>query len=332
MTILSASDWEYFLAQYPEVHLLQTRAWGDFKGKFGWTPVRVSCDTAGAQILFRQLPIGLVMAYIPRGPVGQNWPALWPEIDALCKKHRAFFLRVEPDIWQPVQPDLISRILPGFYPGIQTIQPPRTILIDLSGNEAQILARMKQKTRYNIHLAKKKGVVVRPSNDLSTFHQLMLETGSRDGFSVHSLEYYQQAYQYFNPHDGCELFQAEFDGQPLAALMVFKCGKRAWYLHGASTDAERSRMPTYLLQWESMRWAHSHGCTEYDLWGVPDEEEEVLEAQFAGKSEGLWGVYRFKRGFGGQIKRTIGVWDRAYNPILYKLYQYWLNFRKSQEE
>lgn len=88
-------------------------------------------------------------------------------------------------------------------------------------------------------------------------------------------------------------------------------------------------MPTYLIQWEAMMWAKARGCTEYDLWGVPDEEEEVLEAQFTDRSDGLWGVYRFKRGFGGQVRRSAGAYDKVYRPFLYRAYQVWIARRKT---
>jgi lipid II:glycine glycyltransferase (peptidoglycan interpeptide bridge formation enzyme) len=102
--------------------------------------------------------------------------------------------------------------------------------------------------------------------------------------------------------------------------MAFARGRRAWYVYGASNDQERNRMPTYLLQWEAIRWAKSHGCTGYDLWGVPDEDEAKLEAEFESRHDGLWGVYRFKRGFGGKLKRAAQALDRVYNLLLYKLY------------
>jgi Uncharacterized protein involved in methicillin resistance len=89
-----------------------------------------------------------------------------------------------------------------------------------------------------------------------------------------------------------------------SSVPVFARGRRAWYVYGASNDQERNRMPTYLLQWEAMRWARARGAEEYDLWGVPDADEETLEAHFTERSDGLWGVYRFKRGFGGQVKRA----------------------------
>lgn len=81
-------------------------------------------------------------------------------------------------------------------------------------------------------------------------------------------------------------------------------------------------MPAYLLQWEAIRWAKAHGCTEYDLWGVPDVDEGKLETYFSERSDGLWGVYRFKRGFGGELRRAAGPWDRIYQPLLYQLYSW----------
>ena len=89
-------------------------------------------------------------------------------------------------------------------------------------------------------------------------------------------------------------------------------------------------MPTYLVQWEAMRWARAQGCSEYDLWGVPDEDLETLEADFTTRQDGLWGVYRFKRGFGGTLKRATATWDRIYNPLLYAGYQWMIN-RRSED-
>ncbi len=190
---------------------------------------------------------------------------------------------------------------------------------------------MKQKTRYNIRLAQKKGIVVSTSADLDTFHRLMRDTGQRDRFPVHSQAYYQAAYEIFHPIGQCELFQAEFEGLPIACLMAFARGSRAWYFYGASADVHRDLMPAYLLQWEAMRWARARGCRIYDLWGVPDHEYEVLESQFSNRSGGLWGVYRFKRGFGGRLRRAVGPWDRVYLPLFYNFYRIWTLIRSSQE-
>ncbi len=327
MTELSISHWEAFFSGHAEAHLLQSAAWADLKAGFGWRARRVACGQAGAQVLFRRIGLGLSAAYIPKGPIGQDWAVLWPEVDALCRREGAVFLKVEPDVWQPAPADFAPRCLPGFSPAAQTVQPPRSILVSLEGGDEAILGRMKQKTRYNIHLAEKKGVSVRPCTDVAIFHELMQVTGRRDGFGVHNLEYFRRAFDAFSQDGRCAILLAEYASQPLASLMVFRQGIRAWYFYGASNDLERNRMPAYLLQWEAMRWAVQNGCREYDLWGIPDADEATLEAQFTERSDGLWGVYRFKRGFGGEVRRSVGAWDRVYQPALYRLYQWWLRRR-----
>lgn len=328
MTIVSLTDWNQFIAHHPNAHLLQMGGWGELKKDFGWKPVRFILDSeTGAQILFRRLPLGLTLGYMPK-PVFSNQLSVisdqfWREIDSVCKKNHAVFLKIEPDLWEDTT--TINQLPITNYQlriSPHNIQPPRTIVISLKEDEEQILARMKPKCRYNIRLAEKKGVTIRTWDDLPAFHEMMTVTGGRTNFGVHTLEYYQRAYELFHPKGTCELLVAEYEDTPLAALMVFAnaFGKRAWYVYGASNDQERNRMPTYLLQWEAIRWAKARGCEEYDLWGVPDEKEETLETNFEKHHDGLWGVYRFKRGFGGEIKRASQALDKIYMPLLYKLY------------
>jgi lipid II:glycine glycyltransferase (peptidoglycan interpeptide bridge formation enzyme) len=352
MPIVSLSEWNQFIASHPNTHLLQTGEWGELKSEFGWKPIRLIEGNVGAQILFRRLPFGLTVGYIPKGPVcksalSADSATFWRQIDTVCKKNRAVFCKFELDAWDTdevklaspehlLPPDLVMPPLSllvgalfkyGWRMSQRNIQPPRTMVIDLKGSDEDILLRMKQKTRYNIRLAEKKGVTVRAWDDLESFHKMMLVTGGRDRFGVHSLAYYKRAYQLFSP-GMCRLLVAEYDGKPLASIMVFARDHRAWYVYGASTDEERNRMPTYLLQWEAIQWAKTRGCVEYDLWGVPDENEEILEANFESRHDGLWGVYRFKRGFGGQLKRAVQAMDKVYNPLLYWAY---LKFIGSRE-
>jgi lipid II:glycine glycyltransferase (peptidoglycan interpeptide bridge formation enzyme) len=333
----SLAEWKEFLAAHPEAHLLQTGEWGELKSAFGWEAVRVISGDCGAQILFRKLPLGFALGYMPKGPIISHQSSeisdqFWAEVDENCRTRRAIFLKIEPDEWDD-SPLLPAPPLGGLGapqgcfakgPGVRSsphnIQPLRTIIVDLNGSEEEILARMKQKTRYNIRLAEKKGVTVRAWEDVAAFHRMVLATGERDVFGVHSLEYYRRAYELFHKAGMCELLVAEYEGRSLAALMVFARGKRAWYFYGASNDEARNLMPTYLLQWDAMRWAKARGCEEYDLWGVPDENEATLEANFETRRDGLWGVYRFKRGFGGELRRAAGALDRVYNLPYYRLY------------
>jgi lipid II:glycine glycyltransferase (peptidoglycan interpeptide bridge formation enzyme) len=193
---------------------------------------------------------------------------------------------------------------------------------------------MKQKTRYNIRLAEKKEIHIVPSTNIEKFHEMMVVTGKRDGISAHAQAYYQRAYDLFHAEGKCELFFANYEDKPIASIMVFAQEKMAWYMYGASTEVERNRMPTYLLQWEAIRWAKAKGCEWYDLWGIPDMDEEELESSFTRKQshEGLWGVYRFKRGFGGKVMRSSGAWDRIYFPVIYRIYSQISKLRGRQED
>lgn len=314
-------QWDEFLQAHPQSHLLQTSAWGELKSRFGWTIEHVVEGNAGAQVLFRPLPILGSIAYIPKGPIGAWLPDLLPALDRSCSRRGAFVLKIEPDgADEDAQGSELAAA--GFRRGSHTVQPRRTIIVDLRGEADDLLACMNQKTRYNIRLAHRKGVTVRPWDDLDAFSRMMSETAERDQFGAHTVDYYKAAYKLFHTGGACELLVAEAEGTPLASMMVFAHGDRSWYLYGASTSRMRNRMPTYALQWEAMRWAKARGCKTYDLWGVPDEGSEKLEAEFPNRSDGLWGVYRFKRGFGGELARSIGTWDRPYRALPYQAYRF----------
>jgi peptidoglycan pentaglycine glycine transferase (the first glycine) len=324
-------------------HILQSSTWAALKSQFGWSADRICVlrdneIVAGASILFRSLPMRLgTLAYIPKGPiVDLNDRAITNELlsafDRLMKRHRSILLKIEPD--DNDSGSLKSRLADlGFQVSPQTIQPPRTITIDISRSEEEILAAMHQKTRYNIRLSAKKDVIVRESteSDLPAFNALMQATADRDQFEVHSAEYYSAAFRSFVPDGRAKLFLATYQGAVIAGIFVFMLRNRAWYFYGASGDVERERMPNHALQWAAIQWAKSRGCTEYDLWGVPDEDEATLEDQYLNRSDGLWGVYRFKRGFGGNLIRFAGSFDRVYDRLLYRAYELYLKSRGRTE-
>lgn len=327
MARISSHEWEDFLRNSPNSHILQTPAWGELKSKFGWTPDWLVEGDLGAQILFQKLPLGFQVAYIPRGPVSSSGPVIghpdWEPflegLDVYCRERQVVFLKIEPDFWERDVTKGAAPV-PGCRLSSHSIQPPRTIEISLVGSEEEILSRMKSKTRYNIRLAMKKGVSVREITSVEAFYDLLQRTSDRAEFGIHTHEYYQEAFQIFHPRMACALFLAEYEGIPLASIMVFQRGERSWYFYGASSNEYRQLMPTYLIQWEAMRWAKKRGSETYDLWGVPDQDQETLEGAFMDRNDGLWGVYRFKRGFGGQVRRASGPWDRVYKPALYSFY------------
>jgi lipid II:glycine glycyltransferase (peptidoglycan interpeptide bridge formation enzyme) len=332
------AEWDAFVANHPHGSILQTTNWARLKNRFGWTSHRVWMRregklVAGAQILYRSAAMGLLkMAYIPHGPLvdwddDEQVTILLNQIDQSVYERGAGILKMEPLLWQTEAMTTKWAAIcqqHNLRPNTDTIQPPNTVLIDLRPSAPEILAAMKQKTRYNIRLAAKKGVSVRQGSleDIPAFNKLMHVTGERDQFGVHAPIYYHAAYEIFSPTNQVALFLAEYEERPLAGVMVFAVGQTAAYLYGASSNEERQRMPTYAAQWAAMEWAKAQGCHWYDLWGVPDAPQDELEANFTQRHDGLWGVYRFKRGFGGQIRRTIGATDHVYNNFVYKLYQW----------
>jgi peptidoglycan pentaglycine glycine transferase (the first glycine) len=203
----------------------------------------------------------------------------------------------------------------GWRLSSDQIQFKNTVLIDLHPSEEEMLARMKQKTRYNIRLAEKKGVLVRigTMEDLDMLYKMYAETSVRDGFVIRDNGYYQTVWKTFmsSEEPTCEPLIADVDGEPVAGIFVFYFAGRAYYVYGMSRNAHREKMPTYLLQWEAMKRAKAKGCDVYDLWGAPDVFDE---------SDSMWGVYRFKEGLGGEVVRTLGAWDFAPNPFWYKMY------------
>jgi peptidoglycan pentaglycine glycine transferase (the first glycine) len=349
----SRHAWDAFVDGHSQAHILQSAGWGDLKSAFGWwsriVTVRDEDGTilAGALMLFRKVA-GLTLAYIPKGPL-TDWTdrpltdRLLAALRAEAERQGAILLKVEPDL-----PDSGSNraLLAsyGFRSSPQTVQPRSTVLIDIGDAgvgdaEEAILGRMKSKWRYNVRLAERKDVTVRAGNwdDLRHFQALMAETGERDAFDVHSIDYYRKAFELFVPERGVFLF-AEFEGEPLAAIVVLHVGDTAWYLWGASSNRQRNRMPNHALQWAAMRWARDRGATRYDLWGIPDEigqialgmrgdagdpvRAEDLPVDVNAFPEGdLWGVFRFKEGFGGTVERFVGAWDLPISAVGYSAYQ-----------
>jgi peptidoglycan pentaglycine glycine transferase (the first glycine) len=243
--------------------------------------------------------------------------ALWAAVHAGAHSMRAIALKVEPE-WLDGDTAAHARLRAwGFTPGGETVQPRRTIVVDIGGSEDEILARMKPKWRYNIRLSARKGVVVEENGpeEIGPFYELMVVTGQRDGFGVHSRAYYQRAYDLFAPLGRARLFLARYEGAPLGGLMAFAFNGTAYYMYGASSNAHRELMPNHQLQWRAMQWARAQGCRRYDFWGITDVEGDLASAA-------LSGVERFKAGFGGRVVRTVGAYDHVYRPLLHRLLQF----------
>ena len=341
---MDKKNWDEIVLNFPKPHFLQTWEWGEVKEKYGWEKdFIVWKDTsnqlqAAAMILTRTLKVlwgkvQLRICYLPRGPlfmdIGDDISNMvLTDLQAYAHEHKAIFLKIDPEVVTHVgvsndeneitQPEGIQfeqelRKRKWIFSSDQ-IQFRNTVMIDLRKSEDELLAAMKQKTRYNIRLAERKGVYIREAqpDDFPLLYQMYLETSVRDGFIIREQEYYLDVWTLFYTHDMARAFIAEVEGEAIAGLFLFYTGRRAWYFYGMSTDKHKEKMPNYLLQWEAMCFAKEKGCIVYDLWGAPDVFDET---------DRLWGVFRFKQGLGGFVQRSVGAWDYPARKLLYFLYQ-----------
>jgi peptidoglycan pentaglycine glycine transferase (the first glycine) len=287
---------------------------------------------AAALVLSRSAPGGFKVLYIPRGPL-LDWgdagvrDQVLADVQALARRPGVIFLKMDPEVpvgWGvPGTPeereDLLGQqardefLRRGWRESQDQVQFRNTAWLDLSGEEADWLARMKQKSRYNLRLAERKGVQVRSASteELPFLYHMYAETSVRDGFVIRPQSYYVSLWQAFMAEGMAQPLIAEVEGEGVAGLVLFHFAGRAWYLYGMSRAAHRDKMPNYLLQWEAMRRAKAAGCAWYDLWGAPDLFDE---------SDPMWGVFRFKEGLGAIVVRTPGAWDYTTRPLFYNLY------------
>jgi lipid II:glycine glycyltransferase (peptidoglycan interpeptide bridge formation enzyme) len=217
------------------------------------------------------------------------------------------------------QAELLGKRMEHFHATpCRTIQPLRTIVLDLAPDEQALLAQMKEKWRYNVRLAMRKGVTVRVAtspDDVRAWYAIYQTTCERDQFGIHTLDYYLRVWELLVTTGKMRLLLAEANGTLLAGIFVALFTEQASYLYGASSNEQRQLMPNYLLQWEAIRWARQQGARYYDFWGIPDTDNE---------DEAMAGVYRFKRGWGGRVVQFVGGQEVVYRPLLMRMARKWL--------
>lgn len=345
--------WNTFAAAHPHTSILQSYEWAEVKRHLGWRAQHLIIEedglpVAGAQILLHSTPIG-PFAYIPHGPL-LDWhrPELvrytFSVLHRMLRRNLAFAVKIE-----PAYPNntITTTILEkhGFRPA-DTIQPRSTIIVDLRPDIDTLSARLNIKMRYNMRLAQRRGVTCFEGTaaDIPLFYRLIQSTSQRAGFPIHDMEYYRRAWHVLEQRGMAQLLFAAYGDEVLAATMLFVLGDRAYSMYSGSSELHRNLKPNDFLQWESIKWAKSMGCTSYDLWGIPDEigrrfemGESLETDDLPPRQQGeLWGVYQFKRGLGGQITRFCGSYDYVYSPIGYWLYKRALprlnEFRQSLRE
>lgn len=328
-------SWNDFVAQTPHAHFQQSWEWGDLAPELGGTPLRLAAvrgdRLAGAMQLFVNPlgPTGKTHLYVPRGPAvcEPRLDVIGPLADAarLAGAERdAVGIRIEPNA--PAGDERWTSVLSAL--GLRETWPPSqprsSWVLDLRPDPETLLKNMKQKTRYNIRLAGKKGVTVREGTDadMGSFYRLFQATAQRDDFFIHDQTLYERMYALFRRAGLFRMLLAEYQGELIAAVTLVRFGETCWYLQGASSNEHRNLMAPYLLQWEAIQWARDEGCTLYDFRAVPDVLRE---------DQDMYGVYRFKEGFGGYQYTTLHTYTAPYESFLFGLWQLYFSGRFALE-
>jgi lipid II:glycine glycyltransferase (peptidoglycan interpeptide bridge formation enzyme) len=319
---LNNQELDSFVSQQNYSQFLQSSLWSDFQKELGnrvWQ-VGIEEDSLKASVLVieKKLPFNLTYFYMPRGPIISNQTKDKDrvlkfllkgvrDISIQTKKRQEIFFRFE----------TLDKFDLENVSLVKSVQPAHTLLLDLNKTEEELLVEMHQKTRYNIRLAKKKGIEIKKIENQETaidiFSKLIQETSVRDKFMPHSKEYYQKMLKSLGKN-AC-LWVAKYESQILAANIIVNFGDTVTYLHGASSNQHRNLMAPHLLQWEQIKWAKDNGFKIYDFWGISE-------------SDPRWaGFTRFKKGFGGQEKNLAGTFDLVYNQRAYKIYNFIKKFR-----
>jgi lipid II:glycine glycyltransferase (peptidoglycan interpeptide bridge formation enzyme) len=343
----AGDEWDALVAAHPRGQLLQRWAWGELKGAFGWRPLRlgiVASDdprrVAAAQVLVRPFK-GFSVCYVPRGPMFSGDAALDNALLHLlrrvARRRRAFFLRLEPSVLEgdPRADALHSRLQLAGYRVAPPLQPRTSMHLDLGPEPDRLFAAFSKGHRADVRRAERNGVSVRVGEtaaDLDSFYRIMEATTARANFGIHSRDYYRQAWELFG-QDARLLIASRPDAGDVAAFLVFASGQEGQYMYSGSTAEGLKSGANHLLQWHAIRWVREHGCARYDLWGVPEElgamlaspaeEREQIEEQ--AKAHPLYGAYRFKKGWGGDLVRYLPAYDQVYLAPAY-----WLWRRRTQ--
>lgn len=340
----SSSQWDLYLLDLPQPHFLQSSQWAQVKEKLGWKAFFKIWKTdendiiAGALILERQikipfLPIRAAIQYIPKGPL-VDWEnkhlivKVLADLQKFARDRKVIFVKIDPDVY--IENPILTNTKGNYSMNSQNVlsafserswrfsdsqvQFQNSMWIDLRLSDEQLLANMKQKTRYNVRLAQKKGIKIRVADtkEYPLLYQMYAQTSIRDQFVIRPASYYLDLWEKFSQAGYCEALLAEYEGLAVAGIMLYYFGNRAFYVYGMSTDQYRNFMPTYAIQWEAIKRSKEKGMKFYDLWGAP---AEIID------SDPMYGVYRFKLGLGAELVKTIGGWDYISRPILFFLYE-----------
>lgn len=332
ITAESRQEFNDFIRGLPWGDLLQSWEWGDLKAETGWEPFRLAVREKGqivaaASALKRNLPLaGKTILYLPRGPMLTDLnrvdllDTLLTGLRGLARRVGAILLKIDPPIPASHRDFHAALMRRGFInldlgKGFEGVQPRFIMELPIDQDPEELLMQCESKTRYNIRLAQRRGVTVheaRDLEDLRAFYELLLVTAKRDGFMVRDFSYFEGIWRHLVQKGLARLFLARYEGGALAGAITFQFGKRTWYVYGASSNRHRNVMPNHILQWNMILAARESGSTVYDFRGISGD---------LNPDNPLYGLYRFKKGFGARVVEYLGEYDLPLNRFFYVLWR-----------
>src|SRR3989454_2025469 len=320
--------WDDMAVRSPGGHVLQSAAWAAIREAQGWraefhqlgAPAPSGAPTPAplpvALVLWRSLPAGRSIAYVPRGPIvgdpSQLEPAL-AKLASVARERRAIFLKVDPEIDADVGAGPLRaagfRRAPDIQPVIATLE------LDLGPDEDALLAALEKDTRWSVRQASKRGVSLREASgdeDLRALYDLYAETGHRAGFITRTWDYYRRMWGTLVAAGHAKVRLAEKEGKPVAGALTWRCGERDGYQSAATNDAGRTAYAAYALLWQCIIEARKAGARRFDFGGIP--------VDLTRKDDPMYGPYMFKKGFGGKPRRFVGAHDAVPNELAYRAY------------
>jgi peptidoglycan pentaglycine glycine transferase (the first glycine) len=312
--------WDEAAVRSPGGHVLQSAAWANIREAQGWRPefhqLGAPFSMPVALVLWRSLPMGQCLAYVPRGPIVGEQSQLGAAVRrlaTLARDRRAIFLKVDPEIDTDVAAAPLRaagfRRAPDIQPVIATLE------LDLGPDEDALLATLEKDTRWSVRQADKRGVSVRDASgddDLRALYDLYAETGQRAGFITRTWDYYRRMWGTLVSAGHAKVRLAEKDGKPVAGALTWRCGEREVYQSAATNDAGRSAYAAYALLWRCIIEARKGGARRFDFGGIP--------ADVTRKDDPMYGPYQFKKGFGGAPRRFVGAHDAVPNELAYRAF------------
>jgi lipid II:glycine glycyltransferase (peptidoglycan interpeptide bridge formation enzyme) len=343
--IADQEQWNNFLTSHPRGHVHQSYEWGELNRYQGRSIYRLGALEGGrmvASMLLTVSPVPLPLPvskllphwlYCLRGPTVEHadspaLAALIKHAEEIAQQERAVILRLEPNVADD-DPDMDAWITSyhasGFRSNPYALYPRRSWVLDIRPGIEDLLANFKMTWRQNVRVAERKGVIVREAQsdaDFDAYYSLMEITSKRDSFLLLSKDYHKEILRQFAGKNDAVLYLAEHEGEVIAAKMLIRFGDWCWDLYGASSNNKRNLKPTYLLQYRCFEWAKARGCSYFDFRAIP----EVLEP-----GEEMWGVYEFKKGFGGFPRLNIPTQDYVVRPLIYAAWRKYVEIRRAQE-